>query len=77
MLLNGKEAAFIQQRIFFSFNRKGKPVKSCLSLCELNILHQAKYTTSILTLANFENSQGSGWFCAYRSLQAEAMRQVE
>ncbi len=52
-------------------------MNGCHSVSELNILQRAKYSASILSLANFENSQGSGWLCAHRSIQVEAMRQVE
>lgn len=70
-LRESKDFFFLADEMEAQWERGGQ------SLSKLNILHWAICATSNLPLANFQNSQGSGWFCARRSVQAEAMRQVE
>lgn len=67
----------IQRLFFLADEMEAQWERGGQSLSKLNILHCAICATSNLPLANFQNSQGSGWFCARRSVQAEAMRQVE
>lgn len=62
-------------RYFSSCNLDKKQIRVGQSFSKSNGLFWALFSTLILPVGNFENSQGNLQFCAHQSIQAQAMRQ--